>query len=162
MARPITPATQRLWSKVDRSPGDWRCHPWTGAVHKFAGGKEARGVIHEYTPEKKSIRLLVHRVAWEALLGPIPGGMTIDHLCGNPLCCNVQHLDLVPAEVNGSRGSMIRNIRRLFRPHCSEGHEMTEENTWYLPVKRMTGDKLMPRCRICKRQKLRDWRAGQE
>lgn len=42
---------------------------------------------------------LAHRVAYEALVGPIPAGMTLDHLCCVKRCVNPAHLEPVaPAE----------------------------------------------------------------
>ena len=37
---------------------------------------------------------LVHRLAWERLLGDIPAGMRVLHRCDNPPCFNVRHLFL--------------------------------------------------------------------
>ena len=34
----------------------------------------------------------VHRVAYEAFVGPIPDGMVIDHICSNRACFNPDHL----------------------------------------------------------------------
>src|SRR5690606_41377855 len=44
-----------------------------------------------------------HRVAWELLMGPIPEGLTIDHLCHNKLCVNPDHLEPVTFGENASR-----------------------------------------------------------
>jgi hypothetical protein len=49
---------------------------------------------------------LVHRVAYEEWIGPIPTGMTIDHLCGVRHCINPAHMELVSLEENGKRGSL--------------------------------------------------------
>lgn len=44
-------------------------------------------------------RRLAHHVEWEADNGPVPPGMQLHHRCGNKLCCNSLHLELVdPAE----------------------------------------------------------------
>jgi len=40
----------------------------------------------------KGQQLLVHRVVYEDLVGPIPDGMVIHHLCGNKACANFRHL----------------------------------------------------------------------
>ncbi len=32
-----------------------------------------------------------HRMAYELLVGPIPAGLHIDHLCRNRACCNPTH-----------------------------------------------------------------------
>jgi hypothetical protein len=46
---------------------------------------------------------LAHRVAYEALVGPIPDGMTIDHLCRNKRCLNPAHMELVTRGENTRR-----------------------------------------------------------
>lgn len=40
--------------------------------------------------------LLVHRMAWETLVGPIPDGHHVHHACENRLCFNPEHLALLP------------------------------------------------------------------
>lgn len=46
---------------------------------------------------------LAHRWAYERARGPIPQGLTIDHLCCVPLCVNPDHLEVV---------TMAENCRR--------------------------------------------------
>jgi hypothetical protein len=71
---------------------------------------------------------LGHRVAWEAEHGPIPEGLTIDHLCRNRRCVNVAHLRLL---------SNVENARmngNWAKTHCVRGHEFTEDNTHLNPA----------------------------
>jgi HNH endonuclease len=80
-------------------------------------------------------RVFVHRWAYEQAHGPIPPGLTIDHLCRNPTCYNVTHLELVSRAEN--------NRRATWRHSCKHGHLMTPDNTlWEASGKR--------RCRICR------------
>jgi hypothetical protein len=44
-----------------------------------------------------------HRYYWTMLRGPIPDGLTIDHLCLNKKCVNPDHLELVTASENTRR-----------------------------------------------------------
>ena len=46
---------------------------------------------------------LVHRVVWAATFGPIPEGMTVDHMCKRRTCCNVEHLRLLTNYENARR-----------------------------------------------------------
>lgn len=41
-----------------------------------------------------------HRVAFEAVNGPIPNGLDVLHSCDNRLCCNPSHLSLGTAKDN--------------------------------------------------------------
>lgn len=50
----------------------------------------------------------VHRVVWELTHGPIPDGMTVDHLCRIRSCCNVEHLELVTQAENVKRAQPHR------------------------------------------------------
>lgn len=51
---------------------------------------------------RKTVR--VHRYMWEQLRGPIPKGMTLDHLCKVRHCLNPQHMEIVTAGENSLRG----------------------------------------------------------
>lgn len=63
-----------------------------------------------------------HRLAYEALVGPIPEGLQLDHLCYNPPCINPSHLEPVTRQEN------MRRARERYT-HCKNGHEFNEENT---------------------------------
>jgi len=99
----------RFWSYVDQSgpvptyPADLGpCWLWTGYRDKFGYGY--MGIA--------SKPIGVHRVAWEILVGPIPDGLTIDHLCRNTSCVNPEHLEPVTNSENIRR----MNIAQAGRP----------------------------------------------
>lgn len=77
-----------------------------------------------------------HRFAWESVNGPIPDGMTVDHLCMVRNCVAVSHMELVDAVTNFRRGAAARE-------RCRNGHEYQPENT----VRRPNGKG----CRTCRR-----------
>lgn len=53
-------------------------------------------------------RVLGHRYYYEQLVGPIPEGHDLDHLCRNPRCCNPDHLEPVTRSENLRRGARGR------------------------------------------------------
>jgi len=67
-----------------------------------------------------------HRVVYEALVGRIPVGMEIDHLCRNRACCNPLHLEPVSHRENALRGARSQTDHSI--THCPRGHEYTPEN----------------------------------
>jgi len=105
---------------------DTACHLWTGAKQSKGYGSVANGV---------GGTMLAHRAAWEDEHGPIPDGLTIDHLCRNRCCVNVEHMELVTAAENTARAS--RDVR-----FCIRGHEYTPENT-------LTNGRGWRYCRAC-------------
>lgn len=92
-------------------------------------------------------RLYAHRVSYEEHVGPIPEGLTIDHLCGVRACVNPAHLEPVPLAENIRRGQGWPGINAR-KTHCIRGHEFTPENT--MPNQ---GGR---RCRACKDQHNRN------
>jgi hypothetical protein len=91
-----------------------------------------------------------HRVAYEAVNGPIPGGLVIDHLCRNRLCANPAHLEAVTHRVNLLRGIGVA-AKHAAKTACPRGHTYTEENTY----RSKEGSRV---CRACGREKAEERR----
>lgn len=78
-----------------------------------------------------------HRVAYEAVRGPIPAGLELDHLCHNEAvalglcaggrrcrhrsCCNPDHLEPTTHRVNSLRGTGP-SAAHARKTHCPQGH----------------------------------------
>ena len=110
MARALRTA-ESVWDRVQVGGPD-ECWPWLGCTN-------AKGYGQHYHDGRL---WAVHRDAYETRVGPIPEGLTIDHLCRNTGCCNPRHLEAVTDAVNQAR-------RRNAATHCPHGHEYTEANS---------------------------------
>lgn len=94
--RPVGP-DRYFWRHVVQ---DGDCWLWTGILNWLGYGYVAR------QPEPGSrnfVRIVAHRYAYEDLVGEIPAGLELDHLCRNRACVNPDHLDPVPHRVNMQR-----------------------------------------------------------
>ena len=80
-----------------------------------------------------------HRVAYEHLVGQIPEGMQLDHLCRNRICVNPEHLEPVTASENRLRATALIT-------ECPSGHPYEGENAGLQRDGRRY-------CRACKRVK---------
>lgn len=78
--------------------------------------------------EKDGHRIQAHRLVWERERGPIPAGMTLDHLCRNKVCVRPDHLEVVDSRTNSLRGNneCAKNARKM---ECKNGHPFIEANT---------------------------------
>lgn len=85
-----------------------------------------------------------HRVAYELFRGPIPSGLTLDHLCRVRSCVNPAHVEPVTAVENVRRGGNVQ------KPHCPQGHPLSGDNLSLRSGQRS--------CRICNRAAGLRWR----
>jgi hypothetical protein len=75
------------------------------------------------------VKKRAHRIVWERVNGPIPDGLTVDHLCRVRSCLNTDHMELVTAAENARR----MQAAKVPASHCKRGHEFTPENTYTKP-----------------------------
>ena len=83
-------AEQRhLWSLIEITGCCWL---WSGTTWNGYGRLKHRGQ-----------RRLAHRLVYELLVGPIPDGLSLDHLCAIKTCVNPDHLQPVTLPENAVR-----------------------------------------------------------
>lgn len=104
--RPLPPL-ERLLARIDVDPatGCWvvrssRLRSGYGII--AIGNRPNRGGTYTQT---------AHRLTYTELVGPVPEGLELDHLCRNPPCCNPDHLEPVTRAENIRRRTEAR--RRL-------------------------------------------------
>lgn len=73
------------------------CWLWTGATSEGYGR-----IQHDGMPTP------AHRVVYELLVGPVPDGLQLDHLCRVRACVNPSHLEPVTSAENTRRGAAHR------------------------------------------------------
>jgi hypothetical protein len=131
-----------FWKRVNKDgpiirPDLGACWEWTGYIMAATGygqiNRRPRGV------------LLTHRYSYEISVGPIPDGLTLDHLCRNRRCVRPSHLDPVPLSINKERGESPAAINAR-KTHCKNGHP-------YDSINSASGSRF---CSICHNQWQRD------
>lgn len=132
---------QRFWDKVlvGSATGCWQ---WTANTWNGYGKFSVNGRLRS-----------AHVVAYTVLVGPVPEDRELDHLCHSRdlncmtqfcihrACCNPDHLQPVPHQVNMSRGIWAK------KTHCPYGHPYSGDNLMVADGRR--------RCRTCVREQSR-------
>ncbi len=105
--RPISVDTARylfaLYGRKTLFGGKEGCREWAGPKQSSGYGQI----------RFEGLWYLAHRVAWTALRGEIPPGLTIDHVCENRGCQDVNHMEVVTLAENTRRVSVRRKERAL-------------------------------------------------
>lgn len=101
------------------------CWEWTAHV--------GRGGYGRFWPTGR-VGAMAHRFAYELLVGPIPSGLDLDHLCKNRKCVNPEDLEPVTRRVNCQRGGLgaVSGARMRARTHCPYRHPLDgrTKNGW--------------------------------
>ena len=134
--RTRVPAVDRVLARIEVQP--LGCWVFTGKLSPRGYGK----VSVDRVPR------LAHRVVYEDWFGPIPEGLTLDHLCLTKSCVNPAHLEPVSAAENTRRqwrdGLANAGVRQREKTQCVNGHPFSTENTYVKP----SGERS---CRTCRR-----------
>lgn len=117
---------ERFWPKVDKAGP---VHPTLGTpCWLWTGAKTRDGYGYVWSGSRESGHVRAYRAAYEMIVGPIPVGRVIDHLCRVRACVNPAHLEPVTIAENVLRGVGSSAIRAS-QTKCKRGHAFTEENT---------------------------------
>lgn len=135
--------SENMWAYVDKNgpipahrPDLGSCWLWTRCLSRAGYGQIRLHGATQYT----------HRWAYTQLVGPIPEGLELDHLCRNFACMNPSHLEAVTHKEN-----MVRAQQKIV---CCRGHTYDQANTWMSRY----GHR---QCKACNRERhLRYYREG--
>jgi len=112
------PPEERFWAKVDKTETCWL---WMGGRNNGYGYFRLGGT--------GGPRAYAHRFAYEQLIGPVPDGLQLDHLCRVRHCVNPAHLEPVTSRENCLRGESLQAANAQ-KTHCPKGHLYDAANTW--------------------------------
>lgn len=150
MARKIIPPIDRLmrWVVVD------------GTCWRATRGLRRDGYCQIQLTGKRAPKVLGHRLVFEHFVGPIPGGLELDHVwargCRFRSCVNPAHLEPVTRPVNIRRGTQAARAAEYYerywtnRTHCDNGHELAVVG---IHVESPSGHR---QCRACHLQQKRE------
>lgn len=105
----------------------------------FIGGLDRQGYGEVNAGPGRS--KFAHRIAYEAIRGPVPAGLDLDHLCRNRRCVNPFHLEAVTHRLNVLRG-VGPSALHAKKTHCKSGHPLSGANLYIYCGHRM--------CRTCR------------
>lgn len=141
------PMIERAMAKI-LAAGE--CWEWTGTLDAYGYGQITKG-------GRGTGLAQAHRVIYEALVGPIPTGLVLDHLCRNRRCVRPLHLEPVTLAENKRRGFSPAEINRR-KTHCAQGHPYSDENTEW----RHYGGSGQRYCKTCRRNRSAKWRQAND
>ncbi len=132
----------RLFSRIEPNPVT-ECWVYTGALNPKGYG--------QFALETLGNTVLVHRLVYQIMVGPLPKKLVLDHLCRNRACCNPDHLEPVTSRENWYRGESPFALNAK-KTHCKRGHEFTLENT----RRSKKGARICRACSVEYQRKLRE------
>ena len=140
MARVSRPAIDRFLERTEKGADCW---VWQGSKSKTGYGYFGTGGHGEC--------MFAHRWSYQQFKGPIPKGLTIDHLCRNTSCVNPDHLEAVSLRENQSRSASHWVGKSLAQTECVNGHPYSAANTYRRPD---NGRRMCKLCRLAATRKF--------
>jgi hypothetical protein len=126
-----------FWLRVKKTDGCWL---WTGRKAYWGYGSVQ---LYAGAP-----RTGAHRASWQIHYGKIPEGLWVLHKCDNPQCVRPDHLFLGTNTDNmrdcwakGRGKAPDSRARMALKTSCANGHQFTDESTYWHNGHR--------KCRIC-------------
>ncbi len=107
-AKSTLPLHERMMKNVSIEPNSG-CWLWVGTVDLNGYARFAEVI------RGKHYNRIAHRAIYTALIGPIPEGLQLDHLCRVRCCVNPQHLEPVTLQENLRRGEGNRAALKALR-----------------------------------------------
>jgi HNH endonuclease len=93
------------------------------------------------------------RHIYEMLVGPIPEGLDLDHLCRVRVCVNPEHAEPVTRGENVRRGVGPSAVHAR-KTHCIHGHSLADA---VLRPQRDGSGRMQRECRTCRAIRLAQW-----
>ena len=107
-------AFELLMARVEPEPNSG-CWLWTG-------GPSSEGYSRVWDNDLGGC-VTGHVLVYETLIGPVPDGLELDHLCRVRICVRPSHLEPVTHQVNVLRGESI-TVKWANRTTCVRDHPL--------------------------------------
>lgn len=132
---------ERFWAKVDQDGPVPSERPDLGPCWLWTAATDGRGYGVIGTVAKKVDK--AYRVAYRLLVGPIPEGLELDHLCRVTLCVRPTHLEPVTHAENMRRAAEGGRLLRGATDSHGHPYDEVDSSGWR-------------RCSICRKAKARE------
>lgn len=107
-----------VWKRI--TVAETGCWLWTGSLNRAGYGRTTHG------GEGRRYNS-THGLMYRLLIGQVPDGLELDHLCRVRHCCNPAHLEPVTHRENMLRGKTF-GAANAAKTHCRKGHPYAGKN----------------------------------